>query len=103
MNGETLSRTVTIRNPQGLHLRSATTFVKRARRFKCTVTLRRNDQAVDGKSQMELLLLAAEPGARLTLEVAGEDAPAALETLATVIEAETDNGEDAEPGPAPKG
>lgn len=103
MNGEPLFRMVTIRDPQGLHMRPAAAFAKAARRFHSTVTLRLNDRAVNGKSQLDLMLLAAEPGAQLVLEVAGDDAPAALETLADVIEAVTADGEDDDPGPPPKG
>lgn len=102
MNGEPLLRTVTIKDPQGLHMRPAAAFAKAARQFHSTVTLRRDDRAVNGKSQLDLMLLAAEPGAQLVLEVVGDDAAAALATLADLIESVTANGED-DAGPPPKG
>jgi phosphotransferase system HPr (HPr) family protein len=104
MNGEPLLRTVTIRDPQGLHMRPAAAFAKLARQFQSTVTLRFEDRAVNGKSQLDLMLLAAEPGAALVLEVAGDDAPAALAALADLIESVTANGDGDDPArPPPKG
>src|SRR5436309_15434616 len=82
MNGETLQRRVTIVNPQGFHMRPQSLFVQLANQFASTVTLCRGDRRVNGKSQWEVMLLAAEPGTALLLEVSGADAPAALETLA---------------------
>jgi len=103
MNGAPLLRTVTIKDPQGLHMRPAAAFAKRAREFQSTVILRRDDRAVNGKSQLDLMLLAAEPGATLVLEVEGADAAAALAALAELIEAVVANGDGDEPGPPPKG
>jgi phosphotransferase system HPr-like phosphotransfer protein len=40
---------------------------------------------VNGKSQLDLLLLAAEPGAELIIEVVGDDAVQALDVLATIL------------------
>ena len=103
MNGEPLLRKVTIRDPQGLHMRPAAAFAKRAREFQSTVTLRRDDRAVNGKSQLDLMLLAAEPGSTLILEVEGDDAVAALAALADLIEAVVGDGDGDEAGPPPKG
>jgi phosphotransferase system HPr (HPr) family protein len=103
MNVQPLQQIVTIRDPQGLHMRPAAAFAKAARGFQSTVTLRHNDRSVNGKSQLDLMLLAAEPGVQLVLEVAGEDAAAALPALADVIEAVSAEGEDDDSGPPPKG
>jgi phosphotransferase system HPr (HPr) family protein len=103
MNGQPLSRAVTIRDPQGLHMRPAAAFAKAARGYQSVVTLRLNDKSVNGKSQLDLMLLAAEPGAELILEVVGDDAETALVALAEIIEAVSADGEDDETGPPPKG
>jgi phosphotransferase system HPr (HPr) family protein len=103
MNGEPLLRTVTINDPQGLHMRPAAAFAKRAREFQSTVTVRRDDRAVNGKSQLDLMLLAAEPGATLVLEVAGADAEAAMTALADLIETVMADADADESGPPPKG
>ena len=87
MNGEPLRRVVTVANPQGLHMRPAAAFAKAARQYKSTVTVSRDDRSENGKSQIDLLLLAAEPGTELIVEVsgAGADAEAVLELLAGLL------------------
>jgi phosphotransferase system HPr (HPr) family protein len=87
MNGETLQRKVTVTDPLGLHMRPVTAFAKLAGRFQCTVTVCRDDRRVNGKSPLELMLLGAEQGSELTLEVSGADASAALEALAELLAA----------------
>src|SRR5262245_54134550 len=103
MNGETLQRLVTIADPQGLHMRPAAAFAKTARQFQSTVTVRREDRSVNGKSQLDLLLLAAEPGSQLLLEVAGSDAPDALAALGAILETASWDADDGENGVPPKG
>jgi phosphotransferase system HPr (HPr) family protein len=87
MSGETLRQTVRIANPSGLHLRPAAEFVQRAMQFQSSVTLKKDGKAVNGKSALELMLLAAEKDTELTLEVSGPDAAAAIEALAPILEA----------------
>lgn len=100
MSGETLARRVVVTNPQGFHMRPATAFAQQAAKFQSTVTVRKDDQRINGKSPLELMLLAAEQGTELVLEATGPDAPAALDALAALLEAEG-QGDDPE-GPLPK-
>lgn len=81
----TLRRVVVVANPQGLHMRPAAAFTKSAQQFQSKVTVRHGDRSVDGKSVFDVLLLAAEPGAELVLEVYGSDAATALETLGNIL------------------
>jgi phosphotransferase system HPr (HPr) family protein len=97
MNGETLQRKVTIVNPQGFHMRPVTLFAQTAGQFQSTVTLRKDNQQINGKSPLELMVLAAEQGTELTLEVAGPDASAAIEILAQILAAPS--ADDLPPGP----
>ena len=99
MNGEPLRRVVTVANPQGLHMRPAAAFAKAARQYQSTVTVSRDDRSVNGKSQIDLLLLAAEPGAQLVLEVNGEDAPLALNELGAILESVFEENDGASPPP----
>ncbi|HEV3079519.1 MAG TPA: HPr family phosphocarrier protein [Gemmataceae bacterium] len=85
MNGEVLQRKVTVNDPLGLHLRPLAAFAQRAKQFQSTVTVAKNEQRVNGKSPLELMLLAAEQGTELTLEVAGPDAEDALPILAEML------------------
>jgi len=95
MSGEILRRRVTITNPQGFHMRPQMAFVKLARTFRSTITVCRDDLRVDGKSPMELLLVAATfPPSQLVIEARGTDAAAALDALAAVVEAPTESEEE---------
>lgn len=87
-------RTVVISNPQGLHLRPAASFAKRARQFAGRVNVIREGMSVNGKSQVELLLLAAEPGTELVVEVDGQDADRALTLLIEALSAEYSDEEE---------
>ncbi len=81
MNGETLHRKVVISNSDGLHMRPATAFAELAKLFQSSVTIVKDGQAFNGKSPLDMMLLAAGPGTELTLEASGPDAPAALRQL----------------------
>ena len=87
MSQEILRRTIRIENPSGLHMRPVTAFVQRARQFDSSVTVSKDTQAVNGKSPLELMLLAAEQGTELILEVSGPDALAAMNALAEILSA----------------
>ncbi len=76
-----LRRQVTITNPTGLHLRPIVDFVQMASQFASRITLARGEVLANGKSPLDLMLLGANEGAELTLEVSGQDAPAALPAL----------------------
>ncbi|MBI4563375.1 MAG: HPr family phosphocarrier protein [Planctomycetes bacterium] len=75
-------RFITILNRKGLHVRPAAAFAQAAARFKSRIRLLRDGRAFDGKSSLELLMIAAVPGTSLTLQAEGEDAAEAVETLA---------------------
>jgi phosphocarrier protein len=78
-------QTVTIINRLGLHARAAGKFVNLAKTFSSDVTLTRGDEAVDGKSIMSVMLLAAPVGTELGLKVDGEDEDDATESLIALI------------------
>ena len=79
-------REVRIRNPLGLHARAAARFVHTASRFRSRVTVSRNGKAMDGKSILGILLLAASQGVVLRVAAEGEDEAAAVDALATLVE-----------------
>jgi phosphotransferase system HPr (HPr) family protein len=87
MSGEILRRKVIVQDPIGFHLRPLTAFAQRAGQFQGTVIVCKDDQRVNGKSPLELMLLAAQQGTELTLEVSGADAQAAIDVLAELLAA----------------
>lgn len=84
-------RTVTVANPMGLHMRPATAFAQLARTFDCQVTVWNGPAKADGKSSLDLILLVALPGVELVLEVEGDGADSAIDTLAEALACPGDN------------
>jgi phosphocarrier protein HPr len=82
-----LRRSVVIVNPHGLHMRPASAFARTAQRFESSVNVWQGNQCVNGKSLIDLMLLAAECGAELTVEVHGADAQSALPVLVGILAA----------------
>jgi phosphocarrier protein HPr len=79
-------RTVVVVNTQGFHARPAHLFVKLAMTFNCKIQIQKGNQIIDGKSILDLLTLGAGNGTQLKLKATGQDASAALEALAQLVE-----------------
>lgn len=80
-----IEREVTIQNKQGLHARPATALVNTASTFKSDIFISREDKKVNGKSILGLLVLAAEYGAKLTIEADGPDEDDAVQALEALV------------------
>lgn len=78
---------ITIVNQLGLHMRAAGKFAKTAGRFKARISLMRDGVAVDGKSIVGILTLAAAHGSTLTLRADGEDEADAMQALTQLVAA----------------
>ncbi|HPF61536.1 MAG: HPr family phosphocarrier protein [Gemmatimonadetes bacterium] len=81
-----VERTVTIRNELGMHARPAAQFVRLASTFGARVEIERDGMAVNGKSIMGVMMLAAECGCELTLRAEGDDAEAAVTALGELVD-----------------
>ncbi|WP_319369919.1 HPr family phosphocarrier protein [uncultured Ilyobacter sp.] len=84
---------VQIKNKAGLHARPSSLFVQTASEFDSDVIVKCDDEEVNGKSIMGLMLLAAEQGRTLILEADGEDEAHLLEALRDLIEVKKFNEE----------
>jgi phosphocarrier protein len=78
-------REVQVTNRLGLHARAAARFVQTANRYRSRITLGRDTRAMDGKSILGILLLAAAQGSTLVVTADGEDEEAAVTALAGLI------------------
>lgn len=83
--GGVVKATVTISNRLGLHARPAMCFVEVASRFNSRILVRRDDQEVDGKSIMQMMMLAATHGTRLEILAEGDDADSAVAELVDLV------------------
>lgn len=62
-----VTRTVTVGNPDGLHLRPITLVTQRAAAYDCSVTISKGEASADAKAMIHLLTLAAACGDSLTI------------------------------------
>ena len=77
---------VEIKNADGLHMRPAMQFVDIANRYKSNITVSNNETQVDGKSIMQMSILAATCGTKLKIKAEGSDAQEVIEMLRELIE-----------------
>jgi phosphocarrier protein len=80
-----LQTTLKIINPLGLHARAASKFVNLAKTFEAGVTLGKEGNHADGKSIMNVMLLAAPVGSEVELRVTGPDEEEAFAALRDLI------------------
>jgi len=83
-----IKKDIIIRNKSGLHARPAALFVQVANKYESTVKIIKDEQEVNGKSIMGILMLAAEKGSKVTLIVDGVDAEKALEEFIKILVSE---------------
>jgi phosphocarrier protein HPr len=81
------SRRVELVNRLGLHARAAAKLVHVASRFQADISVRHNNEEVNGKSILGLLLLAAPCGSEIELLAVGDDEGDALDAMEELIRA----------------
>jgi len=80
-------RTYTVKNKLGLHARPAAVLVQATHKYASAVSVRKDNQEVDGKSIMGILTLAAEKGSCLVITADGPDEEALLDHLQKLFDA----------------
>ena len=93
MDMPSLERTITICNPEGLHLRPAEMFAQLAQRYESEIEVIRESLRVDAKSIMHVLTLGASQGTELVLHARGADAEEALEALTQLVNSDFETDE----------
>jgi phosphotransferase system HPr (HPr) family protein len=77
-----------VKSKQGLHARPAALFVQIANKFDARITVIRDQEKVNGKSIMGILMLGAEQGSEIFIEAEGRDAELAVTELEKIISQE---------------
>jgi phosphocarrier protein len=77
---------IQIKNADGLHMRPAMQFVDLAGRFNSEITVSNDQTSVDGKSIMQMSMLAATCGTKLKVRAEGPDAKEAIDALRNLVE-----------------
>ena len=81
-----IKRTDEVINRLGLHARPAAQLVTVAARFQSEVFFIKKDLRINGKSIMGVMMLAAEKGTELIIEIDGPDEEAAMQELLRVVQ-----------------
>jgi phosphocarrier protein len=77
---------VEIKNADGLHMRPAMQFVDVSNTFDSEITVSNDQNTVDGKSIMQMTMLAATCGTKLKIKAEGADARQAIDALRDLVE-----------------
>ena len=80
-----LQKELTIVNRLGLHARPAAMFVRIASRHRAEIWVSKEEEEINGKSIMGLMMLAAGQGSKLRIRCEGPDADKAMEELEELI------------------
>ena len=82
-----LSKTVTVVNAEGLHMRPAGALAKAAAAYKETkITLNANSKAVNAKAVMQIMAAGMKKGTEVEIVCDGPDENAALDEIAAMFE-----------------
>ena len=76
---------VEIKNADGLHMRPAMRFVDLAGEFESDIKVTSEEYSVDGKSIMQMTMLAATQGTRLKIRAEGSDSAQAVKALRELL------------------
>ncbi len=80
-----IAEKITIINKLGLHARAASKLVNCASRFESEVHLSKNDNRINAKSIMGVMMLAASKGVELQLEIDGADEQVCRDAIVGLI------------------
>lgn len=83
-----IKKKLIVKNKQGLHARPAALFVQIANKFDSRITVKREQEEVNGKSIMGILMLGAEKDSEILIEVEGPDAEEAIIELEKIVTSE---------------
>lgn len=75
----------TITDPQGVHARPATLFVKEAAKYPCSITLEKEGKTVDAKRMFAVMSLGIKQGQKIVLRCDGEQEDGAAEALSVFM------------------
>lgn len=73
-----VSKTLTVNNPEGLHMRPAGVIAKGMGKFACDITIVFGEKRINAKSLINIISACIKTGAEVTFECDGEDEEAAM-------------------------
>lgn len=79
-------KTLTVKNRAGIHARPAALIAQTANKFSCEITLEKDSNAVNAKSIMGVITMAAGYNTVLTLKADGADEKEAVDAITQLFE-----------------
>lgn len=80
-----IKKNIIIINKLGLHARAAAKFVSHAARFASEIIVTKGTHHVNGKSIMGVMMLAANKGTEIELQISGDDEEEMSQDLTNLI------------------
>ena len=81
-----VSKSFTIKNKMGFHMRPANVFVTEMTKFASDVEIEMDGKKINGKSIMNIMAACIKCGSEITVECSGTDEEAALAEATQLIE-----------------
>ncbi len=88
-----LQQDIEIINKLGLHARASAKLTQTAGQYQSEIWITRNDRRVNAKSIMGVMMLAANKGSTVRLEIDGADESEAMQALLDLIASRFGEGE----------
>jgi phosphocarrier protein len=90
--GDTLEKVLVVQNKMGIHARPAAMIVRLTSKFRGEVFFEKDDEQVNGKSIMGLMMLAAGRGSKIRVQAQGAGADDLIKELEALFERKFDEG-----------
>ena len=81
-----LTKTLTVVNPSGLHLRPAGVLSQTAMKFKCDIIIECGEKRIGEKSVLNVMAAGIKCGTEINLICDGEDEEEAMKSMSEAIE-----------------
>ena len=86
-----VEKEITIQNESGLHARPAAIIVQKANGFRSDIFLEKDEDRVNAKSIMGVMMLAAAFGTKIKVIAEGDDEEEAMKTITRLLESDIDS------------
>ena len=83
-----ISRKITIRNPEGLHMRPAAVFAEEMGKYECEITIISDNDEVNAKSILSIMTAHIKCGTEIDLKCNGTDETEAMDRAVSLISSE---------------
>ncbi len=86
-----VEKEITIKNKTGLHARPAAILVQKANEYSSDIFLEKDEDRINAKSIMGVMMLAAAEGCTIKIIASGDDEQEAVEHISKLLESDIDN------------